>query len=164
MKGSSSQYNFTYRYIDDVLSIINPYFEYYLGQMYRPELDIKDTTESNTSASYLDLLLSICRDGQLCTSLYEKRDDFNFIITNFSFLSSNIPSSPASAVSINVSFRGRCDFPISFSGRDMLMNVHKSLLESCMFGTEILSNNMRSPSLVCYMAFWRMTIYSDTLH
>ena len=33
--------------------------------MYPPELEIKDTTESNTSASYLDLLLSIGRDGQL---------------------------------------------------------------------------------------------------
>ena len=60
--------------------------------MYPRELEIKDTTESNTSASYLDLLLSIGRDGQLRTSLYDKRNDFNFHITNFPFLSSNIPS------------------------------------------------------------------------
>ena len=39
-----SQFNFTYRYIDDVLSINNPDFENYLGQMYPPELEIKDTT------------------------------------------------------------------------------------------------------------------------
>ena len=63
--------------------------------MYPTELEIKDTTESNTSASYLDLLLSIERDGQLRTSLYEKRDDFNFHINNFPFLSSHIPSSQA---------------------------------------------------------------------
>ena len=69
-----------------------------LGQMYPPELEIKYTTESNTSASYLDLLLSIGWDGQLDTSLYDKRDDFNFHITNFPFLSSNIPSSPANGV------------------------------------------------------------------
>ena len=62
---------------------------------------IKDTTESSTSASYLDLLLSIGRDGQLHTSLYDKRDDFNFHITNFPFLSSNIPSSPAYGVFIS---------------------------------------------------------------
>ena len=31
--------------------------------MYSAELEIKDTTESITSASYLDLLLSIVRDG-----------------------------------------------------------------------------------------------------
>ena len=97
-KRLASQFNFTYRYIDDVLSINNPDFENYLGQMYPPELEIKDTTESNTSASYLDLLLSIGRDGHLRTSLYDKRDDFNFHITNFPFLSSNIPSSPAYGV------------------------------------------------------------------
>ena len=63
--------------------------------MYPAELEMKDTAESNNSASYLELLLSIGRDGQLCTSLYDKRDDFNFHITNFPLLSSNIPSSPA---------------------------------------------------------------------
>ena len=100
-KRLASQFNFTYRYIDHVLSINNPDFENYLGQMYPPELEIKDTTESNTSASYLNLLLSIGTDGQLRTSLYDKRDDFNFYITNFPFLSSNIPSSPAYGVFIS---------------------------------------------------------------
>ena len=76
-------------------------FKNYLGQMYPPELKIKYTTESNTSASYLDLLSSIGRDGQLRTSLYDKRDDFNFHITNFPFLSCNIPYSPAYGVFIS---------------------------------------------------------------
>ena len=78
----ASQLNFTYRYIVDVLSINNPDFENYLGQIYPAELEIKDTTKSITSASYLDLLLSVRRDGQLRTFHYEKRDDFNFHITN----------------------------------------------------------------------------------
>ena len=69
--------------------------------MYPAELEIKDTTtESNNSASYLDLLLSIESDGQLPSSLYDKRDDFNFHITIFPFLSSNILSSPAYGVFI----------------------------------------------------------------
>ena len=68
--------------------------------MYPAELEIKDTTESNTSAS-LDLFLSIKSDGRLRTSLYDKRDDFNFHITNFPFLSSNITSSPAYGVFIS---------------------------------------------------------------
>ena len=71
----ASQFNFTFRYIDDVLSINKPYFENNLGQMYPAEREIKDTTESNTSASYLDLLLLIESAGQLRTSLYDKRDD-----------------------------------------------------------------------------------------
>ena len=54
---------------------IRSLFENYLGQMYPAELEIKDTTESTTSASYLDLLLSIGRDGQLHTSIYDKRDN-----------------------------------------------------------------------------------------
>ena len=80
--------------------INNPDFENYLGHMNPAELEIKDTTERKTSASYLDLLLSIESDGQLRTSLYDKRDDFDFHITNFPFLSSNILSSPAYGVFI----------------------------------------------------------------
>ena len=44
-------------------------------------------------------LISTCnafatwRDGQLHTSIYDKRDDFNFHITGFSFLSINISKS-----------------------------------------------------------------------
>ena len=84
------------------LSINNPDFENYLGKMYPPELKINDTTESKTSASYFDLLLSIGRDGQIPTSLYDKRDDFNFhILKHFPFLSRNIPSSPAYGVFIS---------------------------------------------------------------
>ena len=100
-KKLASQFNFTYRYIDDVLSINNSDFENYLGQMYPAELVIKHTTESNTSSPFLGLLLSIGRDGQLRTSLLDKRDDFNFHITNFPFLNSNIPSSPAYGVFIS---------------------------------------------------------------
>ena len=92
------------------MSINNPDFENYLGQMYPAELEIKDTTESNTSASCLNLLLSIGRDGQLPTSLYDKHDDFNFHITNFSFLSSNIPYSPAYGdfISHLIRYAGAC--------------------------------------------------------
>ena len=38
---------------------------------------------------------------QLHTSIYDKSDDFNFHITNFPFLSSNIPTSPAYGVFIS---------------------------------------------------------------
>ena len=65
-KQLASRFNFTYRYIDDVLSINDPEFENYLDPV---ELENKDTTESNTYASYLDLLLSIGSDGQLHTSM-----------------------------------------------------------------------------------------------
>ena len=99
-KHLASRFNLTYSYIDYVLSINNHEFENYLCQMYPAELEIKDITESITSASFLDLLLSIGRDGQFHTSIYDKRDDFNFHITNFPFLSRNISSSPAYGIFI----------------------------------------------------------------
>ena len=73
----------------------------YLCQKTPAVLEIKKTTESNTSASYLDMLLGIERDGQQCTSLFDKVEDFNFNITHFNFLSRNIPSSPAYDVFIS---------------------------------------------------------------
>ena len=100
-KHLASQFSFTYRYIDDVLSINNPNFKDYLHEIYPHELEIKETTESNRSASYLDILLSFDDNGHLNTSLYDKRDDFNFHITNFPFLCSNIPSSPAYGVFVS---------------------------------------------------------------
>ena len=54
----SVQLHKAYRYIDDVLTINNSDFENYLDQMDHADLEIKDTMESNTFASYLDLLLS----------------------------------------------------------------------------------------------------------
>jgi hypothetical protein len=45
----------TFRYIDDVLSINNDPFNSYVNSIYPNELYIKDTTESFTSASYLDV-------------------------------------------------------------------------------------------------------------
>ena len=115
----TSQFTFTYRYIDDVLSINNQAFQNYLSQMYPAELEIKDTTE--TSATDLDLLLSIARDGQLSTSLYAKRDYFNFHITNFPFLRSNIPSSPAYCVFISqlIRYAMACSFYECFILRAM---------------------------------------------
>ena len=154
-KHLASRFNLTYRYIDDVLSINNLEFENYLDQMYPAELEIKDTRESTTSASYLHLLLSIGRDGQLHTSIYDKRDDFNFHITNFPFMSSNIPSSPAYGVFISQLIRyaracssyecliwGPGDFPVSYSNKDTLWNAWNRHSGSFMVDTGILLSNM----------------------
>ena len=90
-KNIAQSFNFTYRYIDDVLSLSNSDFDKYIHTIYPPELEIKNTTDSNKSSSYLDLLLSIDANKKLHTKLYDKRDDFDFHIVNFPFLDSNIP-------------------------------------------------------------------------
>jgi hypothetical protein len=46
--------------------------------MYPIELEIKDTTDTARSASYIDLCLDIAGDSMLRTHLLDIRDDFNF--------------------------------------------------------------------------------------
>ena len=93
----------------DVLSLNNPEFENKLGQMYPNKLAVKDTTESNNSASYLDLLLPIGREGKRYSFMYNIRDHFNFHMTNFPFLSSNIPALPDCIVWVGSRYAPRMD-------------------------------------------------------
>ncbi len=51
--------NFTFRYIDDVLSLHNSRFSDFFNRIYPNELEIKDTTDTEMYASYLDLHLEI---------------------------------------------------------------------------------------------------------
>jgi hypothetical protein len=91
--------------------------------IYLDELEIKDTTESGKSASYLDNLVKIDSNDRLTTTLYDKRDDFDFAIVNFPFLYSNIPLSPAYSVYISQLIRhARACFPYEdFSKRGKLL-------------------------------------------
>ena len=73
----------------------------WISLIYPPELEIKETTETASSASFLDLYLEFDASGHLSTRIYDKRDDFNFKIINFPHLSSNIPTSPAYGVYIS---------------------------------------------------------------
>ena len=52
-------FNFTFRYIDDVLSLNNSRFDDFVDRIYPIELKIKDTTDTDRSASYLDLHIEI---------------------------------------------------------------------------------------------------------
>jgi hypothetical protein len=73
-KKLARSFNFTFRYIDDVLSLNNSRFGDCVDRIYSIELEIKDTTDTDRSDSYLD------SPGRLRTTLYDKRDDFNFSI------------------------------------------------------------------------------------
>ena len=73
----------------------------FVDLIYHIELAIKDTTDTDRSASYLDLHLEIDSERRLRTKLYNKRDDFNFPIVNFPFICSNIPAAPAYGVYIS---------------------------------------------------------------
>ena len=94
-------FNFTFRYIDDVLLLNNSRFGDFVDRIYHIELEIKDTTATDGSASYLDIHLEIVSEGRLRTKLYDKRDAFNFPIVNFLFICSNIPAAPTYGVYIS---------------------------------------------------------------
>jgi hypothetical protein len=52
-------------------------FAEFLPLIYPSELEIKETTDTASSASFLDLYLEFDDSGQLTTKIYDKRDDFN---------------------------------------------------------------------------------------
>jgi hypothetical protein len=64
-------------------------------------MEVKETTDTTSSASFLDLYLEFDDSGQLSIKIYDKWDDFNFKSINFSNICSNIPASPAHGVYIS---------------------------------------------------------------
>ena len=94
---SSRPFNFTFRYIEDVLSLNNTKFGDFIDRIYPIELEIKDTIDAARSASYLDPRY----ENRIRTKLYDKRDDFNIPIVNFPLICSNIPALPAYEVNIS---------------------------------------------------------------
>jgi hypothetical protein len=85
----------------DVLSINDSRFAEFLPLIYPLELEVKETTDTASSASFLDLYLELDDSGQLSTKIYDIRDDFNFRIIYFPNMCSNIPASPAYGVYIS---------------------------------------------------------------
>jgi hypothetical protein len=141
-KKLARSFNFTFRYIDDVLSLNNSRFGDFVDRIYPIELEIKDITDTDRSASYLDLHLDIDSEGWLKTKLYDKRDDFNFPIGNFPFICTNIPAAPPYGVYISQTIRysRACGSYQDFLDRGLL-------LTRVPFGkVEVITSNiLRSP-------------------
>ena len=110
-------------YIDDVLSLNNSRIGDFVDCIYSIELEIKHTTDTDMSASYLDLHLAIDSEGRLRTKLYDKRDDFNFPIVNFPFICRNIPAAPAYGVYISrlIEYSRACGSYHDFLDRGLLL-------------------------------------------
>ena len=75
----------TFWYLDDLLNIINNFFDSMVNRINPSELRLNKTNVSDTETSFLDLYLSIS-DGFLKTKRFDKRNNFNFDIVNFPFL------------------------------------------------------------------------------
>jgi hypothetical protein len=122
-KKLARSFNFTFRYIDDVLSLNNYRLGDFVDRIYPIELEKKDTTDTDRSASYLDLHLEIDSEDRFRTQLYDKRDDFNFPIVNSPFICSNIPAAPAYGVYISqmIRYSRACSSYQDFLDRGLLL-------------------------------------------
>ena len=85
-KKLARSFNFRFCYIDDVLSRMNSRFGDFVDHIYPINLEIKDITDTDIAAAYLDLHLEIDSERRLRTKIYDKRDDLNLPVVNFSFI------------------------------------------------------------------------------
>ena len=70
-----------------------------VSRIYPLELHLNNANVSDAEASFLDFHLSMS-DGFVKTKIYDKRDDFDFDIVNFSFLDGDVPRSASYGVYI----------------------------------------------------------------
>ena len=102
-------FNLCFRYIDDLIVFNNKKSWEYVKDLYPSQFNVERTNQSDNLASYLDLTFTIEKDERRSTKLYDKRDDFDFHIVNFPFVSSNITSGPSYGVYISQFIRyARC--------------------------------------------------------
>ena len=81
-----------FRFIDDLVAINDNYeFEKCYKEIYPSELELKKENKNNSTATFLDLDISI-KEGKFETKLFDKRDGFKFSIVRLPFKHSNIPS------------------------------------------------------------------------
>ena len=91
-------FNLCYRYIDILIVFNNKKFGNYVKEIYPSQLTVEIANTSDDLANYLGLTFIIESSNRLYTKLYDKYDDFDFLIVKFLFLSSNIPCSPSYGV------------------------------------------------------------------
>ena len=85
------KFSHTFRFIDDLLAINDGgMFERYYKDIYPEELELKKENANYDACSFLDIKISI-HNNSFFTSLYDKRDDYNFKIVRLPYRSSNIP-------------------------------------------------------------------------
>ena len=109
-----------------------------MGDIYPKELILVPDDSNGLSTSFLDLQL-VVKDGVVSTSIFDKRDDFDFKIVNFPNLSGNIPLKSSYGVFIceAVRYARACTYFEDFKTR-MLLLVAK-LNKQC-FTATLLKN------------------------
>ena len=95
--GLARNFSLCSRYIDDLFVANFQNFKEHIYKIYPRELEIKSESENPKAVSYLDLKI-ISKEEGLDFSVYDKRDDFTFVIVNFPYIDSCIPIKSAFGV------------------------------------------------------------------
>ena len=113
-----------------------------MSQIYPKELVLVPEEGDGKSTHFLDLNIVI-NDGFISTSIYDKRDSFDFPIVNFPFLNSNIPKKIGNGVFIGelVRYARACTYLKDFSTRTFTL-VNK--LKKQFFSAKILNKSFSS--------------------
>ena len=121
-------FNSNSRYLDDILTLNNPDFLKFASDIYPKELILNRANSDNQCCPFLDLNITL-NQGKLTTRIYDKRDDFNFVITNFPFLDGDVPQAPSYGVYISqlVRFARICSNVEDFNIRNK--SITKKLLQ-----------------------------------
>jgi hypothetical protein len=111
------------RYIDDLSSLNFPEFRH-LPNIYPPELFVNLSSDWSTNVNHLDINMKIDNNANLETSVYDKRDDFNFEIVNFPYLDSCIPKKPVLGIFLSqlIRYARICSKFQDFSHRSLILS------------------------------------------
>ena len=81
----------SYRFIDDLLMFNTAgIMDEHRTRIYPKELILNRENDSDQHCTFLDLNITLNKDKTITTSIYDKRDDFNFDINSLPNLSGNI--------------------------------------------------------------------------
>ena len=128
------------RYIDDV-NIIN--YQHFFEQskyIYPPDLSLERSGINEKNVVYLDVRITIGNNA-VVTTVYNKTDDFNFAVVNFTFPESNIPEQ----LGYNVFYGQVLRYSTIFSSRTDFIIKSGTLFRT------LRSRGYRHSSLIKYM-------------
>mgnify|MGYP001153009979 FL=1 len=111
------------RYIDDLCLVNNDnLMKTCMSDIYPKELILVPDKSDGLASPFLDLNLQV-KDGNICASIFDKRDTFDFPIVNFPTLTGNIPEDGSYGVFTGelVRYARACTFYADFKSRTLLL-------------------------------------------
>ena len=139
-QAKARQMNFTFRYIDDLITFNNDLLRTEYKNIYPDCLPLSFTTVSSTKTNYMDLTVNLGTRAEC--SLYDKRKDFNFKICRYVDDSSNVPLNSKLNTFYGELLRiiKNCDTKTDFEPncRDLIVgNIEKGIEVNRILGTAI---------------------------